>query len=445
MSANQEMFRALVEVLEEAAVPYCILAGYDHMPEEIASDIDFMLDPECAVYLPELLQVVAARSGAHVVQCIRHETTAAYFALARLEDGGLSYLHPDSSGDYRRSGRLWIRSGPVLRRRCRHPGGFWVPAAADAFAYYLIKKVDKGALSEEQGVELSRRFGEDPAGCERALKRLFFASSARAVAMAARAGDWRSIAFTLPRLRGELQQRAEGEGWRQRARQAVADARRVLDRLLRPTGLSIAFLGADGSGKSTLIERVSGELRQNFRQVRYRHLRPGVLVPGGGKGASGPVTDPHARPPRGASGSLAKLLHFWADYVVGGALWLYPLRVRSTLVIFDRYYHDLLADPLRYRYGGPLAPARWLGRFVPYPDISFVLDAPTEVLQARKQEVPWDECERQRHAYVATAAGLPGACVIDASRPVDEVVARVLEQVVAHMEARTARRLALHG
>jgi thymidylate kinase len=444
MSGNAGMFRALVDVLEEAAVPYCILAGYDHMPEEIASDIDFMLDPECAAYLPELLQVVAARSGAHVVQCIRHETTAAYFALARQEGGALTYLHPDSSGDYRRSGRLWLRAGPVLRRRRRHPSGFWVPAAADAFAYYLIKKLDKQALSEAQGEELSRRFAEDPPGAERALKRLFFASSARAVAMAARAGDWRAIELCLPRLRAELQERAESEGWRERGRQAMADLRRLFDRLARPTGLSIAFLGADGSGKSTLIDAVSRELRQTFRQVRYRHLRPGVLVAGRG-GEGGVVTDPHGKPPRSVSGSLAKLLHFWADYVVGGLLWLYPMRVRSTLVIFDRYYHDLLADPLRYRYGAPLGPARWLGRFVPAPDISFVLDAPTEVLQSRKQEVPWDECERQRHAYIATARGLPGAHVIDASRPVDEVVARVLERVLAHMEARTARRLALYG
>jgi thymidylate kinase len=261
--------------------------------------------------------------------------------------------------------------------------------------------------------------------------------------MAARAGDWRPIALTLPRLRGELQQRAEGEGWRQRARQVVADARRVLDRLVRPTGLSIAFLGADGSGKSTLIKRVSEELGESFRQVRCRHLRPGLLVTRRGNG--GVVTDPHARPARGTPASLLKLLHFWADYVIGGVVWLYPLRVRSTLVIFDRYYHDLLVDPLRYRYGGPLAPARWLGRLVPQPDLSFVLDVPAEMLQARKQEVPFDESQRQRHAYIETATGMRSAHVIDASRPVDEVVSRILEQVIRHLEARTARRLALEN
>ena len=442
MSGDQQMFRALVEVFEEAGVPYCILAGYDHMPEDIGSDIDFMIEPDWNTYLPEILQEVAARSDAHMVQCIQHETTAAYFALARLDNGVISYLHPDSSTDYRRSGRLWLRAGPMLEERRRHPNGFWIPSSADAFAYYLIKKIDKQSLSEVQGAELSQRFTEDPAGCERALRRMFFASSARAIVMAARANNWHSIVMSLPRLLEELQRRASTERVGDRLRHWWADKRRLAERITEPTGLSIAFLGADGSGKSTLIERVSTELRESFRQVRYRHLRPGLLTARGSANA-GPVLDPHGKPARGTPGSLLKLLHFWADYVVGGVLWLYPMRVRSTLVIFDRYYHDLLADPLRYRYGAPLGPARWLGRMVPYPDLSFVLDVPADVLQSRKQEVPLAESERQRHAYIATAAGLPGARVIDASRPVEEVVERILEQVIEFLERRTAHRLAL--
>ena len=384
---------------------------------------------------------MAERSGAHIVQCIHHETTAAYFVLARLRDGAVTYLQPDSSTDYRRAGRLWMRAGAVLSARRRHWYGFWVPSAADAFAYYLIKKIEKGALNSEQGTELSRRYAEDPDGCDQALRHLFFASSARALSAAARGNTWSAIMLSLPVLLMELHQRVQAERPRERLRQARADLRRVLSRLTQPTGLCIAFLGADGSGKSTLIERVGAELRESFRQVRFRHLRPGLLL--ARRGASGPVVDPHGKAPRGVAGSLLKLGHFWADYVLGGLLWLYPLRVRSTLVIFDRYYHDLLVDPLRYRYGAPLAPARWLGRLVPQPDLAFVLDAPAEVLQARKQEVSREESERQRSAYVDTAAALRGARVVDASQPIDAVVASVLAQVIDHLEARTAGRLAL--
>ena len=53
------------------------------------------------------------------------------------------------------------------------------------------------------------------------------------------------------------------------------------------------------------------------------------------------------------------------DYTVGWWIMVRPLLVRSTLVVFDRYYHDLLVNPLRYRYGGPMWLARWIGKLIP--------------------------------------------------------------------------------
>ena len=56
-------------------------------------------------------------------------------------------------------------------------------------------------------------------------------------------------------------------------------------------------------------------------------------------------------------------------------------------MLFDRYHGDLLVDPRRYRYGGPMSLARLIVRFMPQPDLVFFLDATPEILLARKQEV----------------------------------------------------------
>ena len=117
--------------------------------------------------------------------------------------------------------------------------------------------------------------------------------------------------------------------------------------------------------------------------------------------------------------------------------------VSSTLVIFDRYYHDLIADPCRYRYGAPLSWARLLGRAVPQPDLVFILDAPPEIIQARKQEVPFAESARQRAAYLALVPYLRAAHVIDAAQPLSQVVADVRGIVLMRLEARAAGRLDL--
>lgn len=439
MAGNRDMFVHFIQVLEEAQTPYCILAGYDGYPDDIGSDVDFMVSNEWSDRLPGLIALAAARSSGHLIQYLRHETTATYFVIARLNGKTVSYLHPDSSTDYRRHGRRWLEAEGVLERRRRHARGFWIPAAADAFAYYLIKKIDKAQrLDERQAQQLTRRYLEDPDGGSKVIRRLLPVPEAQTIEQAARSGSW-STFTSLGHLRTALHARTPIEPWSTRIRQAAADLQRFTDRLIAPTGLHIVFLGPDGSGKSSIISTVCSEMSKAFRRVQYQHLRPGLLVPKRRGGMV--VTDPHGKPPRGTLASTFKLVHFWLDFVIGASVWLLPQKVRSTLIVFDRYYHDIVADPLRYRYGGSLRLARWLGRIVPQPDLVFILDAPAAVLQQRKKEVSLEEGERQRSAYLELRSEFRQARVIDVAQPLDKVIADVLGHICDCQEARTARRL----
>lgn len=443
---NKDMFAQLLRSFDTANMPYCILAGYDQYPQHIASDIDFMVPEAWNARLPGIIAGVAAATGAQLIQALPHETSATYYVLARLRGATLTYLHPDSSSDYRRDGRLWLQADAMLANRRRHAQGFWIPSAADAFVYYLIKKIDKGQLNASQAAELTARYAEDPETCTQRLYELLPPTEAGVVHNAvvrAHAFDtpvWKQVQRHLPDLRQTMHERAAVPSWSARVRQQLRDLQRVLKRCLQPTGLRIVFLGPDGSGKSSVITQVSSQMAQAFRRVEYRHLRPGRLAQ---NTQAKTVTDPHAEAVRGQLGSIAKLLHFWAGYVTGSLFWLYPRYLRSTLVIFDRYYQDLLADPVRYRYAASLKLASLLGRALPQPDLVFILDAPAEVLQARKQEVPLAESARQRAAYVALATEFRRASVIDASQPLEQVVHDILSQITAFLEQRTSRRLGL--
>jgi thymidylate kinase len=440
MPDNRDIFEHLLQAFDEAEMPYCILSGYDDYPESIASDIDFMVMPGWIDRLPGLIAGVAKRSGGHLVQCLDHETTASYFVIARQEGAHVTYLHPDATADYRRRGKLWLRAHDLLPKRRRHAQGFWVPAPADAFTYYLIKKLDKGSLDDAQGVQLSRRFAEDRAGGAKMLRKLLPPLSAHLVEKAAASGDWAPVRAALPLLRKALRPPYGGEAWRDRLSQNAGEARRVVGRIVRPSGLSIAILGPDGSGKSSLAGRLVGELAPAFRQVSYQHLKPRLRMPPAAAQAR-TVLDPHAKPLRGRFMSTAKLLHFWTGYVTGGLFGTLPAQIRSTLQIFDRYYHDILVDPRRYRYGGSPELARKLGCHVPQPDIVIILDAPPDILQERKQEVPFAESKRQRMAYLALAREFNCAHVVDAGQPIEQVATAVLKHVLADLEARTLERL----
>ena len=130
------------------------------------------------------------------------------------------------------------------------------------------------------------------------------------------------------------------------------------------------------------------------------HWRPGFFCKKEGDGL--PVTDPHGKPPRGLIASIFKLGLFFVDWWWAYLGVLLHARAKVTLVISDRYYNDLLADPKRYRFGAPLWLARLVFKLMPRPDQVIVLAGDPNVIHARKQEVTMAELVRQRKRQIKT-------------------------------------------
>ncbi|MGO9316232.1 MAG: hypothetical protein ACLPXT_15925 [Terracidiphilus sp.] len=190
--------------------------------------------------------------------------------------------------------------------------------------------------------------------------------------------------------------------------------------------MKIVVLGPDGAGKSSVIHGLLGKFAREGCVVKIRHLKPFFVIPQRGEpGAI--VIDPHGKPFRSALFSIAKivvwLLEEW--YVS------YFQDRSETLLICDRYYHDLLIDPKRYRYGGPLWAAKMVGKLIPQPRLWVLLDAPAQVLQARKQEVPLEETSRQRQAYLAFVRDQRSNVIIDASQSLDKVIMDTEHAIIA--------------
>jgi hypothetical protein len=112
-------------------------------------------------------------------------------------------------------------------------------------------------------------------------------------------------------------------------------------------------------------------------------------------------------------------------------------------VLHDRHLVDALVDPKRYRYSGPMWLLRLIWWFVPRPDLIILLDAPPEVLQARKQEVSFEESARQRQAYRSLVGSMANGHIVDAARPLERVVRDVHDIILHYLTTRLARRLGL--
>jgi thymidylate kinase len=174
--------------------------------------------------------------------------------------------------------------------------------------------------------------------------------------------------------------------------------------------VKIVVLGPDGAGKSSVVQGLMSKLTQSGCDARIRHLKPWFFLSRQGEAVTIAV-DPQGRPPHSVPRSVAKIF-FWLMEEWSADLFQDS---KKSLLLCDRYYHDLLIDWKRYRYGGPLWAARLVGILMPHPDLWILLDAPPEVFQARKQEVSLEETKRQRQAYLAFVRkrGRRAECVLE--------------------------------
>jgi thymidylate kinase len=438
------MLLKISAALERAGVRWCIPSGYADYPEHVEpNDVDIIVEPKRFL---EVAQIMADLPDINVVQYRLHEATAIRYDVVSYTDERIPVLLGiDIWCDIRNLGAVFMSPEEFFATRRRFREVFWVPDPSVEFAYYLMRRLAKstslGPFDARHGVRLSHLYREDPQGCLRQLARFFPQVEARLVADAAASGHWEPIRKQSARLFKTMLLNMGRKQPLSLLRYAAGDLWRRIRRIAQPTGLIVAFLGPDGAGKSTVMERVQqGLFPQAFRFAKSCHLRPHIV--GAGPKPEG-LGNPHAQPPRGVISSLAKLGLWWMDYTVGYWVAVFPQLLRSALVLFDRYYHDLLVDQRRYRYSGSLRLARLVGWLVPQPHLFILLDAPPQVLQARKQDVAYEETIRQRDAYLKLVRRMSNGYVVDASRPLHHVVTETEWIILDYMAERTARRLGL--
>lgn len=173
------------------------------------------------------------------------------------------------------------------------------------------------------------------------------------------------------------------------------------NRFFKTPGFTIAILGTDGAGKSTIIENIWAPLNESMHNsMYYEHMRPN-LIPNiaqlfGKKKETIPVTNPHKSKPSGTIGSLIRLFYYTIDYTLGYFLKVYKINVKkSSIWIFDRYFYDYMIDQRRARIKLPESIIKLISLIIPKPDLIICLGTDAKKIHERKPELAFEEVEKQ--------------------------------------------------
>lgn len=442
--------RKLFADFEANNIRYAVLRNYEQLPDRVGSrDLDLLVNPEDKIAAIKSTITLANEFGLQVSDLFEDDMFTSIWLFRRFSDGAPFTLSIDIfpgrrvygielySVDKALSDLRLYRGIPVVRE----PFVF-----LDKWLYHLIVGQPTPTKYDQlfKGIA-NRHYDELLKHIETFLGR-DKAEGALNVVRAGRSSSLIPLTW-LERLR-LLSAQLDFTSVKSLNGPVVFLSKRVRDQF-RLRGLFLSISGPDGSGKTTVIRNVIAQLEKIFGsgEIQYSHFRPTFLprIAEVAKKARAIDTvdenydQPHRAKPSGVLGSIARLVYYFLDYLGGYTLNIRPVLKRREVVLFDRYYYDMICDPGRSRIGLPFSVLCFVGRLLPLPKYSFFIHVEAYEIYRRKQELSLDRIRELNGRYMELVrSGV--LCRIDNNGPFELAAAEIVDAIIEDRDTQ-ARRL----
>lgn len=215
-------------------------------------------------------------------------------------------------------------------------------------------------------------------------------------------------------------------------------------RLATESGLILGVSGLDGSGKSTLVDRLISDIRKaGGEHPQIVHLLPDwIPLPHQllrRKKTQTNYTRPYAEPPVSSrlNGGIRLSFYLFAFMLARLSFWI--TRKRGRLVIMDRSLLDFASDLTRARIPAYRLPGWLLRTLIPAGRL-FYLDASPENVVARKGELTLEKATSLQASYRETC-DIVGATLLDGDNPPDTV----FKELLGHLSLEYMSRIAVRA
>ncbi|WP_298782531.1 hypothetical protein [uncultured Polaribacter sp.] len=416
------MIHKFLNFLHTNKIDYAIINGVKNLfsKSKELDDVDILFKKNDFKIIESILGDFCKKENFKIVQIYHQEVFAKNIFIYNSASGEI--LNLDIYGVLHAFNVVYFDETTIFNKRIQYKDVFKI-ANNQEFFHYLLKKVCKREVSKKTFNTLRKLYVSDKENCKKILAEHLINTSNKII-KSFEEDDYDAFNQIIDYVFKDIKRQSATLNYK------IKDKIRIVKRILKPTGISIAFLGSDGSGKTTIIDRVTAAVLP-FRKTQYFHLKPIYTK----SENSGVTSDPHKFKPYGALKSYVKLLYFFVQYNFGWLKNILPLKISSTLIIFDRYFDDLIVDNKRYRYGGGVTIASFFRRFIKKPSLYFVLTAEPEIIFKRKQEVTFEELKRQINGYRALTKN-KNYVHINVDNSPDKIVKEVVNTLMNKMHER---------
>lgn len=416
----------MISALQREEIPSVYLRNYENLPTAVGNDVDLLVPAGLRKTAVKILMEVADSNGWSYLGCCHFSPVALYFTdLETCET-----LHIDLFDRIEWHFLEFADAQAVIARRIWN-GLVHIPDPTDELYLNLTTRlVYQGAIREKHRVaarEFIATHGTEPLG-EAFGKHLGDAGKSLFTRLSNQ--DWQPQASD----RGTLLSLIARSFGIHRPHRLMAGVLRYLSRtlhkIIRPPGKLIVLEGADGVGKSTILEAVRPWCSEwGAGRATYEfHWKP-KKVSTGSKTAAAPV-DPRGRGVRPWPISLAYLGYHIAGFWWGWLTRIFPLLTKSHAVVGDRYSYDLFLDPARFRLGLPPVICRIAALMTPRPAVTIALVADPNLIHARKPELSVDEIASYQDRWRSLSAGRSNMVTVTADGTPNEVVLAVKRAIL---------------
>ena len=153
MTTTQKFLNDLFYSLNEPNLDYCVLRGYESLPEKISNDIDFGVSDSCKVLFFDILKETAKNHDYSVqVELIRHSVIK-----MKLSNRHGNIIKIDVWWQFNYLGLEYLCINKMLSSRELYKNIFYVPSSEYEFALSYLKELLHNSWIRKDKVEVLTR------------------------------------------------------------------------------------------------------------------------------------------------------------------------------------------------------------------------------------------------------------------------------------------------